>query len=109
MNRRTFIFTLAAATSPRFLQKDSDPVAVLRTLGYRVEPYLMTQEEYNRVYRLPVGICNFICQRGHQRIFAGIPGNRKLRCLVCRSERLDLDLEGGNGIVLACGKWWKVS
>ena len=109
MRRRTFIqLALATAVSPRFLQTESDPISVLVAMGYQVEPYQMMAEEYNRVYRLPVGMHNFRCPRGHQRVFAGVPGARKLRCVICPGERREIDLEGGNGVVLACGKWWKL-
>jgi len=51
----------------------------------RVEPNRMSA--YNRRYRVPVGICGFQCPRGHMRVFAGEPGTRKLRCVVCPGER----------------------
>jgi hypothetical protein len=63
-------------------QTESDPVAVLQALGYDVRPYRMSAEEYSRVYRLPVGISGFRCPPGHQRVLAGIRGQRRLRCVV---------------------------
>ena len=96
INRRRFIqLAVSAAASPRLLQKASDPISVLRSPGYRVEPYRMSGDEYNRRYRVPVGISGFQCPRGHQRILAGEPGVRKLRCVVCVREP---DLTGRNGL-----------
>ena len=36
-----------------------------------------------------VGLCGFefLCLRRHQRVFAGVPGERKLRCVVRLGER----------------------
>src|SRR6516225_5223985 len=82
MRRRTFIqLALATAVSPQLLRTELEPVSVLRRMGYRVEPYAMPQDEFDRAYRPPVGISGFRCPRGHQRAFAGVPGERKLRCV----------------------------
>ena len=108
MRRRTFIqLALATAVAPRFPQTELDAVGVLQALGYRIEPWNPSPEEF-KPYRPPIGINGFECPRGHQRVFAGVPGARKLRCVICPGERREIDLEGGNGVVLACGKWWKL-
>ena len=58
INCRKFIqLAVAAAASPGLLQKPSNPISVLRSLGYSVKAYPMSADEYDRTYGVPVGIC----------------------------------------------------
>lgn len=71
-------------------------------------PHEMTSEEH-ALYRPPPGIgCGktWHCDMGHRRIFAGKPGERKLRCLSC--EGYDLAPDWHNYITLVEGEWMKV-
>jgi hypothetical protein len=103
INCRKFIqLAVAAAASPGLLQKPSNPISVLRSLGYSVKPYPMSADEYDRTYGVPVGICGLPSWAPANLCWKAWNAETSLRMLL--GERSEPDLTGENGIILG----WKV-
>ena len=53
---------------------------------------------------VPVSTLGLSAHEATSKCLLGKHGTRKLRCVGCPGERRELDLAGGNGVILA-GKW----
>jgi hypothetical protein len=71
---------------------------------YTLRPYTLSILQHQQ-FRPPAGFSVTNCAAGHRRTFAGKLYERKLRCLGCERNELDLDSEQ---VALVAGRWMLV-